>query len=248
MAWLKSCRPAVLLCLLLGAAPLASALESYVQEIEVRNLSSASTPRFLGPLVLLTFQSPHRVRLVGARFAHEDYRIFHTYSRNENGIFLLLLEVPRDVETLRYRISVDGMWMNDPFNPGVEVDDFGTAFSVFSLASRPAPPLQSPRFEADGATTFVFRSQPGRRVYLVGDFNKWDPFWDRMPEVRPGLYRLTLRLTPGRHFYRFFVDGNRLLDPLNLENARDSDGNPVSMLVVPPVPKDNFSLYQTGDR
>jgi hypothetical protein len=244
MACLKSYRPAVLLSLLLAAAPLAPALESFIQEIEVRNLSSASMPRFLGPLVLLTYQSAHRVRLVGARFAHEDYRIFHTYSRNENGIFLLLLEVPREIETLRYRISVDGMWMNDPFNPEVEVDSFGTAFSVFSLKGRPTPPLQSPQFEPDGATTFVFRSQPGRRVYLVGDFNNWDPFWDRMREVRPGLYRLTLRLTPGRHFYRFSVDGNRLLDPLNLENARDPDGNPVSMLIVPP----HFSLYQTGDR
>ena len=235
------------LCLVLAAVPLA-AFDSYLQEIEVRSLSTAAAPRFLGTRVLLTYQTGHRVRLVGARFAHEDYRVFHTYSRNENGVFLLLLEVPVGLEELRYRISVDGIWMSDPVNPAVAVDAFGTAFSVFPLHERPAPPLQRPRLEADGSVTFVFRSDPGRRVYLIGDFNQWDPFWDRMTEIQPGLYRITLRLTEGRHYYRFSVDGSRLLDPLNLDSARDPEGNAVSVVDVPPEPAAQLSLYQSAAR
>jgi len=248
MARLKYRFPPVILCLLLGAASTAAASDSYLEAIEVATVSSAAAPRFVGSKVLLTYETPHRVRLVGARFAHEEFRVFHTYSRNQKGVFVLLLEVPREVETLQYRLSVDGIWMNDPANPETRVDAVGTAFSLFSLQARPEPPLESPLVGPEGLATFVFRSHPGRRVYLVGDFNNWDPFWDRMPEVRPGLYRLSLQLTPGSHFYLYSVDGQDIQDPLNLRNARSTEGNPVSMLVVPPEDEGNFFLYQTGAR
>ena len=248
MTSLKSCLTLVALCLLAGVAAPCFALESYLQDIEVRSLAAAEAPRFLGTRVLLTYHSGHRVRLVGARFDHEDYRVFHTYSRNENGVFLLLLEVPPGLEELRYRICVDGIWMNDPNNPIASTDACGTAFSVFSLRGRPTPPLRSPEIEPDGTVSFVFRSQPGRRVYLIGNFNKWDPFWDRMGEVRPGVYRINLPLTPGRHYYRFSVDGDRLLDPLNLDSARDPEGNTVSVVDVPGRPAANLSLYQRTAR
>ena len=234
------------LCLLFGFAAPLFGLDSYLQDIEVRSLTAASAPRFLGNRVLLTYQSGHRVRLVGARFAHEDYRVFHTYSRNENGVFLLLLEVPADVEELRYRITVDGIWTSDPNSPAAATDAFGTAFSVFPLRGRPTPPLRSPVVDEGGRVTFVFRSDPGRRVYLTGDFNQWDPFWEPMREVRPGLYQTSLRLGPGRHYYRFSVDGNRLLDPLNLDSARDPEGHSVSVVDVPAQPAVNLSLYQSA--
>ena len=248
MAAPKSSYRALLLGLLLLAAPPCFALESILHEIEVRTLSSASAPRFMDSKVLLTYRSAVPVRLVGARFEHESYRVFHTYSRNENEVFLLLLGVPRGLEELRYRITVDGVWMNDPFNPRSETDAFGTTFSVFSLTERPTPGLRSPQLEADGSVTFVLRSQTGRRVYLVGDFNKWDPFWDHMPEVSPGLYQLNLRLPPGRRHYRFSVNGERLPDPLNPQNTWDSEGNPLSVLDLPAPSREDFSLYQTGGR
>jgi hypothetical protein len=248
MARLKYRLSVAYLCLLLAAASSVGGADSYLETVEVANVPAAAPPRFVDTKVLLSFEAPFRVRLVGARFAHEDFRVFHTYSRNEKGVFVLLLDVPRDVERLRYRLCVDGIWMSDPFNPESEVDDLGTAFSVFSLQARPEPPLESPLVAPDGSTTFVFRSQPGRRVCVVGDFNEWDPFWDRMPEIRPGLYRLTVQLTPGIHYYLFSVDGQKIPDPLNLQNARTMEGNSVSMLQVPRKGWDELSLYQTGAR
>jgi hypothetical protein len=156
--------------------------------------------------------------------------------------------VTPEVSELRYRICVDGVWTYDPMNPSTSTDTFGTVFSLFSLRGRPAPLLRSPKIEPDGSVVFVFRSEPGRRVYLIGDFNKWDPFWDRMAEERPGLYRISLHLTPGTHYYRFSVDGSRLLDPLNLDSARDREGSPVSVVEVPTHPSGNLSLYQNTPR
>jgi hypothetical protein len=247
MVRLKYWLPPLFLCLLFAAAAAAEASDSYFDLIEAANVSTAGPPRYVGSKVLLSYTPPYPVRLVGARFAHEDFRVFHKYSYNEKGVFVLLLDVPREVDNLLYRISVDGVWMNDPFNPETRVDTVGTTFSRFSLEARPEPPLRSPRIEQDGRVTFVLRSQPGRRVYLVGDFNQWDPFWDRMPEVRPGLYRLSLLLNPGVHYYLYSVDGQNIQDPLNLHNAA-MEGTTVSMLAVPAQGGGKLSLYQTGDR
>ena len=83
--------------------------------------------------------------------------------------------------------------------------------------------------------TFRFRGRPGRFVSLIGEFNRWDPFWEPMPEDprRPGLYQLTLRLSPGQHYYVFSVDGERVPDPLNVELAEDSEGFRVSTFRLP---------------
>ncbi|MDP1916160.1 MAG: alpha-amylase family glycosyl hydrolase [Myxococcales bacterium] len=56
--------------------------------------------------------------------------------------------------------------------------------------------------------TFVFRGAPGQRVELFGDL----PSWDRphlMPEVEPGLFKLTLELDSGLYRYKFLVDWKR---------------------------------------
>ncbi len=62
----------------------------------------------------------------------------------------------------------------------------------------------------------------GERVFLVGDFNGWNPTMDRMIE-RNAVYELRLFLLPGRYRYRFIVDGASLPDPDNPN--RDEDGN-----------------------
>ncbi len=62
----------------------------------------------------------------------------------------------------------------------------------------------------------------GKRVFLVGDFNGWNPTMDRMTEVAGG-YELRLFLLPGKYRYRFIVDGVALADPDNPN--RDEEGN-----------------------
>ena len=86
--------------------------------------------------------------------------------------------------------------------------------------------------------TFRYRGRPGRFVSLIGDFNRWDPYWEPMAEdkARPGLYQVTVRLSPGWHYYVFSVDGDRVIDALNVELAQDYEGFGVSTLVVPADP------------
>jgi len=59
-------------------------------------------------------------------------------------------------------------------------------------------------------------------VALAGSFNDWDPKRTPMKDAGNGLWKVEVPLPPGRHEYRFVVDGQWISDP----NARDSAPNP----------------------
>jgi len=71
---------------------------------------------------------------------------------------------------------------------------------------------------------FSYEAPPGNNVYLVGDFNGWNPTIDRMIR-EDGRYRVRLFLLPNKYSYRFVVNGERVVDKEN--PARDPEGNSV---------------------
>jgi len=197
-------------------------------EIAVKSIASVQAPLLVDDVLVLSYKPQRPARFVGARFAHEGWREIHPYSLNENGVFVLDYSIPEGVREIRYRIVVDGLWMKDPSNPVVESDREGTEFSVFTLEREPSRPIANPRREANGALSFTFRGEPGKRVTISGDFNNWDPFMDSLVETAPGVYRITIRVLPGRHWYVFFSEGRRILDMYNPETGVDPDGYTVS--------------------
>mgnify|MGYP001070383388 CR=1 FL=1 len=253
---------APLLALLLATAAPLCALDAHLEDLRVRSIEFAGPPRLSGQEVLLSFESERPSAFVGARFAHEDFQVLHPYVRVASApprsggapqrskgssfdkapaagppprpLFILLLSVPPEVDTLRYRIVVDGQWMADPYNPDYEQDSFGQRISVFRITDRPPPAMFNPTVLSDGTVRFSLRDRPGRYVYIAGDFNHWNPYWDRLQELAPGEYSITLRLPAGRHYYRFAVDGEWRPDPHNPETGRDSEGVRVSTFQLSP--------------
>lgn len=197
-------------------------------DIAVRSLAAAQAPRMVEDVLLLTLKPGTRTRFVGARFAHESWKVLHPYAVNDNGVFVLDYPVPEGVQEIRYKIVVDGLWMADPTNPRVDTDAMGNEVSVFALEKEPVRLILNPRREIDGGITFIFRGAPHTRVSIAGDFNFWDPFVDTLAETAPGIYRITLRVPAGEHWYFFFSEGRRMLDMLNPETGVDPDGNTVS--------------------
>ncbi len=222
-----------------GAAARAFAAQPQTLDLALNGLKQAQPPHLVDDVLILSYSpSRERVRFVGARFDTESYRVLHVFSRNQYGIFVLDYEVPENTSVIRYRLVVDGLWVNDPTNPDSQADDQGNLISLFTIQQEPERPIVNPRVEPDGRVTFVFRGAPGQRVTIQGDFNNWDPFMNQLVETDPGLYRITLRLLPGAHWYRFFTDGQRVLDRYNSDTAEDPDGQPVSYFELAPRPPD----------
>ena len=76
-------------------------------------------------------------------------------------------------------------------------------------------------------------SAPGAKsVFLVGDFNDWNSTSHPLEPWRGGWWSLHVALTPGRHYYRFLVDGEMRFDPLSEDSARDVNNRPVSVITL----------------
>ena len=57
---------------------------------------------------------------------------------------------------------------------------------------------------------FAFAAPAARQVALAGDFNQWDSEALPMRKGADGVWHLNVPLKPGRHEYRFVVDGDRI--------------------------------------
>lgn len=70
------------------------------------------------------------------------------------------------------------------------------------------------RLTNSGRTTeFTFYAPQAKRVTLAGTFNNWDTRKLSAKKDSRGNWAVKVNLRPGRHEYKFFVDGSWLNDP-----------------------------------
>ncbi|HJP59809.1 MAG TPA: glycogen-binding domain-containing protein [Gemmatimonadaceae bacterium] len=81
----------------------------------------------------------------------------------------------------------------------------------------------SPASDTVQLVRFVFVDSKASSVQLVGDFNEWTKGSTQLkPSGAPGVWAVSVALTPGRHEYAFIVDGTRwVADPLALKSSDD---------------------------
>jgi len=82
-------------------------------------------------------------------------------------------------------------------------------------------------------TTFTFKNDPGREVFIAGSFNNWNPKHSKLAETdQSGIYSITIMIAKGRHEYKFVVDDVWHLDPNNVESVANDVGSMNSVLIV----------------
>jgi len=80
---------------------------------------------------------------------------------------------------------------------------------------------------------FQVTAEPGSEVYVAGSFNNWDPKQHRMMDnPGSGHCKITLVLPPGRHEYKFVVNGEWYADPNCAESAMNDQGSLNSVVTV----------------
>ena len=70
------------------------------------------------------------------------------------------------------------------------------------------------------------------QVFIVGDFNDWDPAAHPMKRQPDGAWRIDLPLNHGHHHYLFLIDGKPKLDPRASGVARNEKNEKVSLVSV----------------
>lgn len=83
-----------------------------------------------------------------------------------------------------------------------------------------------------GTRFFLKDFRTAKDVYLSGTFNEWSTLKTRMIKVDSG-WVTTLPLQPGKHQYKFIVDGHWMEDPKNDKREADRQGGMNSVYFVP---------------
>ena len=108
----------------------------------------------------------------------------------------------------QYRFIVDNKWVSRPATPGRAGNDY---------------------FIIQPNYTFRLKGfDNARKVFLAGDFNDWSPNTFLM-QREDEEWVFTAHLSPGKHLYKFVVDGKWILDPGNKlwEQNEHNTGNSI---------------------
>ena len=80
---------------------------------------------------------------------------------------------------------------------------------------------------------FTFRAEPGKKVFLSGDFLNWDPAGKALADKKnEGIYTVSVKLAPGRYEYKFVVDGVWVADPECADFVQNDQGTLNSVITV----------------
>ncbi|QEN09396.1 hypothetical protein EXM22_15940 [Oceanispirochaeta crateris] len=201
--------------------------------LKITGLTEAGPPEVWRDHLILTSKPNRQARFVGAAFSIDSYQQIYSYQKNEHGVYFLILPLPSE-EVVDYRIIIDGIWIEDPENPNSIRDRNGLHLSRLTFPPEQRVRQLSPVLRDEkGTVEFYIQTSPGKRVYLAGDFNRWDPYMTALREKEPGLYSAVLSIKPGRYAYYFLIDGEPVPDPLNFQKNQDLTGKDVSILYIP---------------
>ncbi len=92
--------------------------------------------------------------------------------------------------------------------------------------------------------TYNPAGQP-KSVYLFGSFNGWNRSELKMKDEN-GVYKISIPVEPGRYEYKFYVDGNEILDPANPVKTPNGMGGFNSVISVNPRHTDKCYLHLLG--
>lgn len=129
-----------------------------------------------------------------------------------------------------------GPGQNQPTTPPATPDQVAPAAATTAPAAPTAPATtgaparptrRGPNLTPDGV---VFNFKPeGKpaKIFLAGNFNKWnpsDPQFLLKQEGPDGLWTITVKLAPGTYQYKFVADDQWIKDPSSPSSAPDGFG------------------------
>ena len=104
---------------------------------------------------------------------------------------------------------------------GVSGVAIGSRISASSLVGNRVVSTDQP--DTVQIVRFVFVDPRATKVELVGDFNEWAKGSTELsPSGAPGVWAVSVPLSPGRHEYAFIINGSRwVADPLAVKSSDD---------------------------
>lgn len=219
--------------------------DTYEYDLLVSTISGYGAPFLSGNSVVFTAKPD--ARYIGIAFDFENFREIHSFQLKKiydidgevtNSFFFYVLDLPKSVSNIEYRLVVDGLWTTDPLNPKtVYKPSSGLTLSKLALNRNLIPETEVRKVsgtskDENGVVHFVYRGKPGQHIRLGGTFTNWDSWIYELDETEPGIYQIDLPLPPGTYYYSFFNGVSSMVDTSNPDRGYTADGKVASVITV----------------
>jgi len=220
-----------------SAKETAPAPDSYDYDCIVQSMTGVSQPYISGKFIV--FSAPATARFIGIVFDFENYRTIHAFklhrltdadNKTTDSWYFYLLERPKNIKTICYRIIVDGLWTTDPQNSTTIFDTkAGILLSRLDITVVDQPVTER---KTDGITRFICHAPSGEKIRLAGSFTNWDSWIYELTEVLPGQYEIDLPLPAGTYYYAYYRGMTSFIDDTNPLKGYTSDGRTASCITI----------------
>lgn len=187
-----------------------------------------NSPRMMDDAIVFFYRGDAQKVVVAGDF--NGWRPELLMDRKSTNFFMLAWDERLPKGVYRYKLIIDDVWTSDPQNTNFVLDESGQQLSTFELTADFIPHARYPLWVRKDEYLFRYQNNKARSVYLVGDFNNWNPFSLLMEDKGAGEFELLVRLKPGVHTYCYVVDGEWKADPNNLRQYSDETGAIVSVV------------------
>ncbi len=208
----------------------------YEYRVAFSEIEGVSAPYQKDDYIIFTeYDGP---RTIGIVFDFEDYKTIHNFMRKnvtdmDNNIidsfYFYILELPKNLESISYRLIIDGIWTTDPQNLNSFYNPYtGIKVSTLDIKNNHINETQT----TDKGVHFIFQGESGLKVRLGGTFTNWDSWIYELTETKPGYYEIYLPLPEGTYYYAFYAGTKSFVDKTNPERAWSIDGREASKIIV----------------
>ncbi len=192
--------------------------------LKITNISPIITED--GILFYYISDTANSVKLAGD---FTDWKPTLKFTKHQGGIWLLLFTGPIKKGTYKYKLVVDGIWIEDPLNTNKQPDGLGEWLSILNVPYDIVQIHRNPVPLGNGYYLFRYEAPKAKNVYLTGTFNNWNLYSIRMKKGDDGVWQVKLKLPPKEYIYAFIVDGVWKPDPLNRNMYSDLFGHIVNI-------------------
>lgn len=214
-----------------------SAQDSYVYNNLTTHIDRVGAPILRGDHLIFTADATYRH--VGIAFDFEDFRTIHPFQKLNttdidgevvSSLYFHILEVPKDLKAVSYRLVIDGLWTVDPHNERQVFDP--TSSLMLSTVDVLRQEVPATTTKPQNLVRFIYQGKSGQVIRLGGTFTNWDSSIYVMRETAPGFYELEVALPQGTHYYAYYDGITSFVDQTNPERAYTADGRTASVIII----------------
>ncbi len=187
--------------------------DQYLDENKLMHIKESSAPIVYENGILFTYEGDgNNVKLSGSFVQWEKVL---DMKKSFFGVWYYFFKKSIPEGNYSYKYNVDNFWILDPLNDAIIRDKKDHPLSKLKLEKNYNFYQESPYIDNNGKYTFWLKSPKASRVYLVGDFNNWNPYQIEMKKV-DSFWKVSIDLQPGEYGYKFVIDyTEEILDPNN---------------------------------